>query len=134
MTIEAIEQEAVTNLAALVDGGQMPALAGFAIDSLAGQVDLENDQLQIATPSLLVAVVGADHAGGAAAEADTLQLAFVAVVPGTDQKVRRQTAMDALMAIRRWMDEYDTPYVPTATRTERLHPMTVAALFANRIG
>ncbi len=134
MSIDAIEQEAVTNLVALADGGQMPELSGFAIDSLAGQVDLENDQLQIATPSLLVAVVGADHAGGAAAEADTLQLAFVAVVPGADQKVRRQTAMDALMAVRRWMDEYDTPYKPTSTRTERLHPLVVAALFANRIG
>lgn len=133
MSIEAIEHEAVSNLAALVDGGELPELAGFAIDSLAGQVDLENDQLQIASPSLLVAVVGADHSGSAA-EADTLQLAFVAVVPGMDQKLRRQTAMDALRAVRRWMDEFDTPYLPTSTRTERLHPVVVAALFANRIG
>jgi hypothetical protein len=130
MTIEAIELEAVTNLLAM----NLPELAGFAIDSLAGQVDLENDQLQVATPSLLIAVVGADHAGGAAAEADTFQMAFVAVVPGMDQKVRRQTAMDALLGVRKWMDEYDTPYLPTSTRTERLHPLVVAALFANRIG
>jgi hypothetical protein len=129
MSIDAIELEAVTNLLAL----DLPELQGFAIDSLAGQVDLQNDQLQVATPSLLIAVVGAEHAGGAA-EADTLQMAFVAVVPGADQKVRRQTAMDALMAVRRWMDEYDTPYRPTTTRTERLHPLTVAALFAHRIG
>ncbi|MDR3684776.1 MAG: hypothetical protein P4L11_13695 [Geothrix sp.] len=129
MSIDAIEQEAVTNLIAL----NLPELQGFAIGSLAGQVDLENDQLQVATPNLLIAVVGAHHVG-TAAEADTLQMAFVAVVPGSDQMVRRQTAMDALMAVRRWMDEYDTPYAPTTTRTERLHPMTVAALFANRIG
>lgn len=130
MSIEAIEQEAVSNLVAL----DLPELQGFAIESLAGQVDLENDQLQVATPSLLIAVVGADHAGGAAAEADTLQMAFVAVVPGANHQLRRQTAMDALMAVRRWMDEFDTPYVPTSTRTERLHPLVVAALFANRIG
>lgn len=130
MTIQEIEQEAITNLLAV----NLPELAGFAVESLAGQVDLENDQLQIATPSLLVAVVGADHTGSTASEADSLQMAFVAVVPGTSQLVRRQTAMDALWAVRRWMDEYDTPYVPTATRTERLHPLVVAALFANRIG
>jgi len=75
--------------------------------------------------------VGGDHQ---TARADTLSLAFVACVPGTSQQERRQMALDAVFAIRIWMDVADTPYSPKATRTERLHPICVAALFADLIG
>jgi hypothetical protein len=118
---------------ALVDqvkAARLPSLADFAIEPLGAQVDLEDDQLNFAVPTLLVAQVGADlsYPGG-----DAIQVAFVAVVPGTDQTTRRQVALDALMALRYWLAD-ETAYHPTNLRTERLHPVAVAGLFAHVIG
>ncbi len=127
MNVTALEESAVEALIA----ADLPELREFAIESLAGQVDLENDELNLAAPHLLVAVVGGNHVvrGG-----DAIDFAFCAVVPGTDQKVRRQSAMDALFAIRAWMEEAHTNFVPKTTRPERLHPVFVGALFAQLIG
>ena len=111
----------------------LPELDTFAVEALAAQVDLENDQLSFGSPTLLVAVTGFDCAQGDA-DGDELSVAFVAVVPGADQAARRQDALDALRAIRRWMDDAQTPFVPKAIRIERLHPLTVAALFATCVG
>ncbi len=107
----------------------LPELATFAVEALAAQVDLENDQLHFGNPTLLVAVTGVDCTLGDA-DGDEVSVAFVAVVPGAHQATRRQDALDALRAIRRWMDDTQTSFVPKAIRTERLHPLTVAALFA----
>lgn len=125
--IATLEAEAVAALLAAA----LPELQDFAIESLSGQVDLEKDELTLSAPTLLVAVVGGDHG---TAGADTLSLAFVACVPGESQQGRRQQAMDACFAIRIWMEEADTRYVPNATRTERLHPIAVVGLFASLIG
>lgn len=125
--IRALEESAVAALAQ----ANLPELKGFDLVSLAGQVDLENDQINQAKKSLLVAVVGATHnvSGG-----DSIDFAFVALVPGLDQKARRLEAMEALMAIRDWMDEPYNNFVPKQTRTERLHPAAIVALFAQLIG
>lgn len=122
-----LEQATVNALIA----AQLPELEGFAIESLGGQVDLENDELNLAVPTLLVAVVGANHS---VPGADVLDLACVAIVPGACQQTRRQQALNALMAIRLWMDAANTLFSPKTTRTERLHPVVVAALFATYIG
>jgi hypothetical protein len=123
--------EALTVSALLA--ADLPELGTFAIEALAAQVDLEHDQLHFGSPTLLVALTGVDCSHGEA-DSDELTVAFVAVVPGTDQTARRQDALDALRAIRRWMNEAETPFVPKAIRTERLHPLTVAALFATCVG
>lgn len=116
-------------VAALAASG-LPELEGFAIEALGAQVDLEDDELQFSSPTLLIAQTGGDIAypGG-----DSFQMAVVAVVPGIDQRVRRQQALDALLAIRYWLPT-NTQYAPSTLRTERLHPVAVAGLFATFIG
>lgn len=117
-------------LVGLIKDANLPELDAWAIESLGAQVDLDDDQLDFAVSTLLIAQTGADlnFPGG-----DSLQIAFVAVVPGSDQQLRRQQALEGLSALRTWLSE-NTAVQPTTLRTERLHPVVVMGLFATCIG
>ena len=125
-----IPSELEAGLVDLVKAAQLPALKDWTVEALGAQVDLDDDQLLFTTNTLLIACVGADldYPGG-----DRHQVAFAVVVPGSDQQLRRQQAMDALVALRAWLSEA-TPLQPNTVRTERLHPVVVAGLFATYVG
>lgn len=126
-----LTQKLEANLVSDLVAANLPELAAFDIESFAGQVNLANDQVLIGKPSILIAVVGATRLASVRG-GDTLRVAYVAVSPGTDQGVRRQDALDALFAIRDYLNTTDLLF--EEIRTEALHPVTIATLYAQFVG
>lgn len=124
---QSLEANLVTDLVA----ANLPELASFDIEAFAGQVNLANDQVLVGKPSILIAVVGASRLASVKG-GDYLRVAYVAVSPGTDQGVRRQDALDALFAIRNYLNTTDLLF--EEIRTEALHPVTIATLYAQFVG
>ena len=123
-TVDAITSEALAEL-------NLPNCA-FQVEALGNQIDFERDVLNRATPHVLVAYVGADTSQGYL-NGDKITMAFVAVVPGANQRERRALAINALAAISNWM-KVNTTYLPTRISVDRVHPFCVATLFAEFVG
>lgn len=109
----------------------LPELHDFAIEALGAQVDLEEDALSLGCPTILVAVTGLQLGSSHGSQ---VHMGCVAVVPGSDQVLRRQRALDALVAIREWIAATGQPYLPTSIRPERFHPVAIAGLFLETYG
>jgi len=126
----------VTHLEEARTSGLLQALAGFQIEVLGDQVDLEQDQLNSMVAHILVASNRIQHGKGFAGR-DPLSLLVVALVPGGLQRERRQQAVDALCAIADWMrtDELaKCTYLPADTVFQRAHPLAIATLTVSRVG
>lgn len=112
----------------------LPSLLGFEIEVLGNQVDWEKDQLNRATPIILVSAVDIDHEKGFYL-ADPIVLSFVAIVPGGNQRERRSRAFNACQSVANWMRNAanSNPWQPGRTTMERIHPAAIASLTATRV-
>ena len=120
-----------TQVVASLLAADIPELAKFDIKAFSNHLDLTNDQIPVSNETLVVAVGGGKRQGNMPG-ADLVNLVFLAVVPGLDQATRRQDGLDALFALKEWLQ--DTNFVYDVIRTETLHPVFVGALYAAVVG
>lgn len=126
-----VEDTIVQEIQAGVTAGQLPLLAGIPVEALAAQVDVENDQLNVSGPSLLVAVTRGDLTQGLV-NGDPITVAFVMVDNTADQALRRTQSWDILRQLADWLrltaPEHD--WEPQSIETVRLHPYAVVIMLA----
>jgi hypothetical protein len=116
---------------AAILAASIPELADFDVKPFTNHLDLEKDQVPVSNPTLVVAVAGGKKQGNMPG-ADVLIVVFLAVVPGLDQAVRRQDGLDALFALKGWIQ--DTSFVYDRIQTDALHPVFIGALYADIVG
>lgn len=138
-----VEELLVTAINAGVTAGELPAVVGFQVESLANQINPDTDALNVAGASVLIAESTQDCTEGLS-QGDPMTIVALVIVPGVDQRMRRKAAWAVCRQLRDWMTtpssthNYEpapgSGWEPQRIDTIRLHPYAAVALTITFLG